>query len=90
MKLIMSRFLKYVCFSTFLYQVISDIRKKNKEASLEAFRVDLSSFSSIMKFKNSLEKWLLDANMHPSVQLLINNAGILATSSQLTTEGHDR
>ncbi|XP_076910984.1 uncharacterized protein LOC143568812 [Bidens hawaiensis] len=73
-----------------LAKVISDIRKKNNEAHLEGFKVDLSSFSSIMKFKNSLEKWLSDSNMHPSVQLLINNAGILATTSQLTTEGHDR
>ncbi|KAJ0914697.1 putative NADP-retinol dehydrogenase [Helianthus annuus] len=70
--------------------VISDIRRKNKEAHLEGFKVDLSSFSSIMKFKNSLEKWLLDSDMHQSVQLLINNAGILATTSQLTNDGHER
>ncbi|XP_071702570.1 uncharacterized protein [Rutidosis leptorrhynchoides] len=73
-----------------LFKVISDIRKQNKEAHLEAFQVDLSSFSSIMIFKNTLEKWLLNSNMHPSVQLLINNAGILATTSGLTFEGHDR
>ncbi|KAK1408587.1 hypothetical protein QVD17_40492 [Tagetes erecta] len=73
-----------------LSKVISDIRRQNKEARLEGFEVDLSSFSSIMKFKKSLEKWLLESDMHPSVQLLINNAGILATTSQLTTESHDR
>ncbi|KAI3703530.1 hypothetical protein L1987_73671 [Smallanthus sonchifolius] len=73
-----------------LSKVMSDIRRKNKEAHLEGFKVDLSSFSSIMRFKESLEKWLLDSDMHPSVQLLINNAGILATTSQLTNEGHDR
>lgn len=69
---------------------MSDIRRQSKEANVEAFQVDLSSFSSIMRFKVSLEKWLLDSNMHPSIQLLINNAGILATRSGLTTEGHDR
>ncbi|KAI7749899.1 hypothetical protein M8C21_014072 [Ambrosia artemisiifolia] len=73
-----------------LSKVISDIKKKNKEAHLEGIEVDLSSFSSIMKFKNSLEKWILDSDMHPSIQLLINNAGILATTGELTSEGHDR
>ncbi|KAI3694336.1 hypothetical protein L1987_77300 [Smallanthus sonchifolius] len=73
-----------------LSKVIFDIRRQNKEAHLEGFEVDLSSFSSIMIFKKSLEKWLLDSDMHPSVQLLINNAGILSTTSRLTTEGHDR
>lgn len=69
---------------------MSEIRKQNEEVHLKAFEVDLSSFSSIMKFKYSLEQWLLDSDMHPSIQLVINNAGILATSSRLTTEGHDQ
>nr|XP_043607112.1 dehydrogenase/reductase SDR family member on chromosome X [Erigeron canadensis]XP_043607113.1 dehydrogenase/reductase SDR family member on chromosome X [Erigeron canadensis] len=73
-----------------LSKVMSEIRKQSNEAHLEAFEVDLSSFSSIMRFKESLEKWLLDSDMHPSIQLLINNAGILATTSGLTAEGHDR
>ncbi|PWA40891.1 NAD(P)-binding Rossmann-fold superfamily protein [Artemisia annua] len=73
-----------------LSKVMSDIRKQNKEANLEAFQVDLSSFSSIMRFKESIEQWILDSNMHPSIQLLINNAGILATTSRFTTEGHDQ
>ncbi|KAL8208367.1 hypothetical protein R6Q57_007779 [Mikania cordata] len=69
--------------------VISNIRRLNKEAHLKGLEVDLSSFSSIMRFKNSLENWLLDSDMHPSIQLLINNAGILATS-RLTTDGRER
>lgn len=73
-----------------LSKVMSDIRKQNKEANLEPFQVDLSSFSSIMRFKESIQQWILDSNMHPSVQLLINNAGILATTSRFTTEGHDQ
>lgn len=73
-----------------LSKVMFDIRKQNKEANVEAFQVDLSCFSSIMKFKESIEKWLMDSDMNLSIQLLINNAGILATTSQLTTEGHDQ
>ncbi|KVH95854.1 Glucose/ribitol dehydrogenase [Cynara cardunculus var. scolymus] len=70
--------------------VMSNIRSQSEEVQLKAFQVDLSSLSSIMRFKESLDQWLLDSDMHPSIQLLINNAGILATTSRLTTEGHDQ
>ncbi|KAI3525415.1 hypothetical protein L1887_04192 [Cichorium endivia] len=73
-----------------LSKVMSEIRRQNGEVHLKGFEVDVSSFSSIMRFKESLEQWLLESNMHPSIQLLINNAGILATTSRLTTEGHDQ
>uniref|UniRef100_A0A5B7BX11 Dehydrogenase/reductase SDR family member on chromosome X n=1 Tax=Davidia involucrata TaxID=16924 RepID=A0A5B7BX11_DAVIN len=76
--------------SHLLSKVMSDIRKRNKDAHLKAFQVDLSSFQSILKFKSSLQQWLLDSDMHSSVQLLINNAGILATSCRLTAEGYDQ
>lgn len=66
------------------------IKKQNKDAQLKAFELDLSSFNSILKFKCSLEKWLSGSDMHPSIQLLINNAGILATSNRLTTGGYDQ
>ena len=65
------------------------IKNKNECAHLEAFQVDVSSFESTLKFKEALEQWFLDSNMHSSVQLLINNAGILATSHRLTAEGYD-
>lgn len=73
-----------------LWQTMKGIKKRNKDAHLKAFEVDLSSFQSIFKFKDSLEKWLLDSDMHCSIQLLINNAGILATSHRLTIEGYDQ
>ncbi|KAI5605980.1 hypothetical protein BDE02_01G389300 [Populus trichocarpa] len=76
--------------SQLLTKMIEWIHKKNKDACVEAFEVDLSSFQSILKFKDSLEKWLLDSDMHVSVQLLINNAGILAASHRLTEEGYDQ
>uniref|UniRef100_A0A803L3L0 Uncharacterized protein n=1 Tax=Chenopodium quinoa TaxID=63459 RepID=A0A803L3L0_CHEQI len=72
-----------------LSKTMAEIRKQNEDAQLEAFEVDLSSFSSIMKLKNSLTQWLLDMNLHPSIQLLINNAGILATSYRPTDDVND-
>lgn len=67
-----------------------DITSRNNNAHLKTFQVDLSSFQSVLKFKELLQQWLLDSNMHSSIQLLINNAGILATSSRLTAEGYDK
>ncbi|KAH9686420.1 NAD(P)-binding Rossmann-fold superfamily protein [Citrus sinensis] len=76
--------------SHLLSETMADITSRNKDACLEAFQVDLSSFQSVLKFKDSLQQWLLDSDMHLSIQLLINNAGILATSSRLTPEGYDQ
>ncbi|XP_031274736.1 dehydrogenase/reductase SDR family member on chromosome X-like isoform X2 [Pistacia vera] len=73
-----------------LSKTMKGILSRNKDAHVKAFQVDLSSFQSIFKFKDSLQQWLLDSNMHFSIQLLINNAGILATSSRLSSEGHDQ
>lgn len=69
---------------------MAEIKKQNKDAQLKAFEVDISSFQSVSKFRNSLEQWLLDSDLHSSIQLLVNNAGILATSSRPTIEGFDR
>lgn len=74
----------------YMLQVVSDIKSRNPDASLKAFQVDLSSFVSILDFKHSLQQWLQDSNMHSSVQVLINNAGILATSRRFTSEGYDQ
>ncbi|KAI4307132.1 hypothetical protein L6164_030351 [Bauhinia variegata] len=73
-----------------LSETIRNIKDRNEDAYLEAFQADLSSIQSIMKFKISLQQWLLDSDLHFSVQLLINNAGILATSHRLTAEGYDQ
>ncbi|XWS14270.1 hypothetical protein CRYUN_Cryun36dG0108300 [Craigia yunnanensis] len=76
--------------SHFLSKIMTEIKTQNEDARVRAFEVDLSSFQSILEFKGSLQQWLLDCKMHSSVQLLINNAGILATSSRLTPEGYDQ
>ncbi|XP_021291134.1 dehydrogenase/reductase SDR family member on chromosome X [Herrania umbratica] len=73
-----------------LSKAMTDIKTQNEDARVKAFQVDLSSFQSILEFKGSLQQWLLDCKMHSSVQLLINNAGILATSSRFTPEGYDQ
>ncbi|CAI0429535.1 unnamed protein product [Linum tenue] len=76
--------------SELLSKAMEDIREQNKDAHLKGFVVDLSSFRSILEFKSSLEKWLMDSDMHSSIQLLINNEGILATSARPTAEGYDQ
>ncbi|XP_044477540.1 dehydrogenase/reductase SDR family member on chromosome X-like isoform X1 [Mangifera indica] len=76
--------------SQLLSKTMIGIMSRNKDAHVKAFQVDLSSFQSILKFRDSLQQWLLDSNMHVSIQLLINNAGILATSPRLSSEGYDQ
>ncbi|XP_028079560.1 dehydrogenase/reductase SDR family member on chromosome X-like isoform X1 [Camellia sinensis] len=76
--------------SHLLSKVMEDIERRNKNAHLKCFQVDLSSFQSILKFKSSFQQWLMDSDLHSSVQLLINNAGILATTFRLTAEGYDQ
>lgn len=76
--------------ATFFWQTLSEIKKQNEDAQLKAFEVDLSSFQSVLKFKDSLEQWLLESDLHSSIQILVNNAGIMATSSRPTIEGFDR
>ncbi|KAL0328946.1 UNVERIFIED_CONTAM: Short-chain dehydrogenase, chloroplastic [Sesamum calycinum] len=76
--------------SELLSKVISDIKSQNQDACLKGFEVNLASFKSILEFNQSLRQWLRDSNLHSSVQLLINNAGILATSRRLTSEGYDQ
>lgn len=66
------------------------IKQQQSDACLDAFQVDLSSIHSVVKFESSLKQWLLDSNLHPSIQLLINNAGILAKSCRVTADGFDQ
>lgn len=71
-------------------QTVSEIRLQNKAADLKAFHLDLTSFGSILKFKAALQQWLLDSDFHCSIQILINNAGVLAMSYRCTSEGYDQ
>uniref|UniRef100_A0A0E0M058 Uncharacterized protein n=1 Tax=Oryza punctata TaxID=4537 RepID=A0A0E0M058_ORYPU len=70
-------------------RTVQEIRNRQSDAYLEAFQVNLSSFKSIKKFETSLKQWIQDANMEHSIQLLVNNAGMLAKSYRITEDGFD-
>ncbi|XP_037440950.1 retinol dehydrogenase 13-like isoform X3 [Triticum dicoccoides] len=72
-----------------LSETAKEIRRQQPDACLEAFQVDLSSYRSIKKFEASLNQWIRDSNLEPSIQLLINNAGMLAKSHRVTEDGID-
>uniref|UniRef100_A0A0E0QQ51 NAD-dependent epimerase/dehydratase domain-containing protein n=1 Tax=Oryza rufipogon TaxID=4529 RepID=A0A0E0QQ51_ORYRU len=71
------------------YHTVQQIRDQQPDAHLEAFQIDLSSYKSIKKFETSLNQWIKDSNMEHSIQLLVNNAGILAKSYRITEDGLD-
>ncbi|KAK4343206.1 hypothetical protein RND71_039022 [Anisodus tanguticus] len=71
-------------------EIVSEIQEQIDDACVKAFQVDLSSYKSILSFKHFLQQWLLDSDLHCSVQLLINNAGMLATSYRITAEQCDQ
>lgn len=73
-----------------LSKIVSDIQEQIDGACVKGFQVDLSSYKSISSFKHSFQQWLLDSDLHCSIQLLINNAGILATSYRITAEQCDQ
>ncbi|KEH26334.1 putative NAD(P)-binding domain-containing protein [Medicago truncatula] len=70
-----------------LSEAITKIKGWNEDVHLKAFQTDLLSVESIIKFSTSLRQWFLDSDLHCSVQILIYNAGILATSPRITAEG---
>ncbi|CAN4083725.1 unnamed protein product [Withania somnifera] len=72
-----------------LSKIVSEIQEQIDDACVKAFQVDLSSYKSILSFKHSLHQWLLASDLHCSIQLLINNAGILAPSYSVTAEQCD-
>lgn len=76
--------------SSGLYKTIQDIMKKNGSANLKAFQFNLSTIESIIKFEKSFKRWLFDSDLHPSLQLLVNNAGIYATECSITKDGYDQ
>lgn len=70
-------------------QTVQEIRRQQPDARLEAFQLDLASYKSIKKFGTSLEQWIQQTSSEPSIQLLINNAGILAKSHRVTEDALD-
>ncbi|KAL6655719.1 hypothetical protein ACP70R_006545 [Stipagrostis hirtigluma subsp. patula] len=72
-----------------LSETVQEIRRQQPDAYLEAFQVDLASYKSIKKFETLLKQWILETNSVPAIQLLVNNAGILARSHRITEDGLD-
>ncbi|KAG2634617.1 dehydrogenase/reductase SDR family member on chromosome X-like [Panicum virgatum] len=72
-----------------LYETVQEIQRQQPDARLEAFQLDLASYKSIEKFGTSLKQWIQETSSEPAVQLLINNAGILAKSHRVTGDGLD-
>jgi NAD(P)-dependent dehydrogenase (short-subunit alcohol dehydrogenase family) len=70
-------------------QTVRDIQRQQPDAYLEAFQLDLASYKSINKFGTSLKQWLQETDSEPAIQLLINNAGMLAQSHRVTEDGLD-
>ena len=70
-------------------QTVQEIQRQQPDARLEAFQLDLASYKSIEKFGTSLKQWIQETSSAPAVQLLINNAGILAKSHRVTGDGID-
>jgi NAD(P)-dependent dehydrogenase (short-subunit alcohol dehydrogenase family) len=73
----------------YVKQTAQEIRRQQPDACLEAFQLDLSSYKSIKRFEASLNQWIQNSNLEPSIQLLINNAGMLAKSHRVTEDGID-
>ncbi|KAL6599340.1 hypothetical protein ACP70R_045834 [Stipagrostis hirtigluma subsp. patula] len=72
-----------------LSESVQEIRRQQPDAYLEAFQVDLASYKSIKKFETLLKQWIQETNSVPAIQLLVNNAGILARSHRITEDGLD-
>ncbi|PRQ56752.1 hypothetical protein RchiOBHm_Chr1g0340761 [Rosa chinensis] len=64
-----------------------EIKRKTERRKLS--RLISHHSSRFFSLKASLQQWLFDSQMqYSSIQLLINNAGIFATSSRFTSEGY--
>ncbi|KAL2634563.1 hypothetical protein R1flu_006042 [Riccia fluitans] len=72
-----------------LSEVIEMLRGKHENVSLEAIELDLSSVSSILSFTEAVKKSLDSFPGSGRLQLLVNNAGILAGSQRYNDAGFD-
>ncbi|KAL3693369.1 hypothetical protein R1sor_007020 [Riccia sorocarpa] len=73
---------------TRLLEVIKILSRKHENVSLEAMELDLSSFRSILSFTTAVKN-ALESRGSRGLQLLVNNAGILAGSQRYTDAGFD-
>lgn len=70
-------------------QVIEELKHRDSELSLQAMELDLSLVPSILNFVQGVKTWLETSDPPHSLDLLINNAGILAASQRYSPDGFD-
>ena len=76
-------------FLVTILKAVEEIRMRHLGALLKPMELDLTSVPSILKFTQSIEKLLEASENTLSLQLLINNAGILATTERKTSKGYE-
>ena len=64
-------------------QAIDDIKKANPEANITALALDLSSFKSVREFAEELK------SRESSIDILINNAGVMMFQESKTGDGFE-
>ncbi|CAM6089226.1 unnamed protein product [Calypogeia fissa] len=72
-----------------LLEVQRELTKKHGSISMEALELNLCSLNSILSFKKTVETALQNSQPARQLQLLVNNAGILACSQRWTDDGLD-
>ncbi|KAI5078805.1 hypothetical protein GOP47_0006476 [Adiantum capillus-veneris] len=74
---------------TGLDKVVEELELRHKNIMVKALEVDLTSTSSIVNFTKAVQELLDTYHGSMSLQLLVNNAGILATTERVTPEGYE-
>ncbi|KAG6558295.1 hypothetical protein Mapa_000045 [Marchantia paleacea] len=74
---------------TRLLEVVESLKRKHENVSLEALELDLCSVSSILSFADQVKSMLQASEGSKALQLLVNNAGMLAGSHRCTETGSD-
>ena len=64
-------------------QAIEKIKKQEPESELETMKLDLADLKSVEKFSNEFK------SKYNKLNILINNAGVMKTPYQLTTDGFE-
>jgi NAD(P)-dependent dehydrogenase (short-subunit alcohol dehydrogenase family) len=70
-------------------QVVAEIQRKHKDVSVQALELDLCLVPSILSFVKTIQDLFEGENPPGKLQLLVNNAGILATSQRWTSDDFD-
>jgi NAD(P)-dependent dehydrogenase (short-subunit alcohol dehydrogenase family) len=70
-------------------QVVAEIQRKHKDVSVQALELDLCLVPSILSFVKTIQDLFEGENPPGKLQLLVNNAGILATSQRWTSDEFD-